>query len=81
MPDFKFDPDKHIYTLDGRAIPSVTQVLPYNYSYHSEYARQRGIYVHTMIELYNQDNLNEESLDKELQPFLNAYKKFRNDYK
>lgn len=76
MPDFSFDPDKHIYTLDGKVIPSVTQVLPYNYGNNAEYARQRGIYVHTMIELFNKQDLDEDNLDPELQPFLDAYKRF-----
>lgn len=76
MPTFEFIEEGHKYLLEGVQIPSVTQVLPYNYNGDFEYARQKGIYVHKAIELYNKDILDEDSLDPALIPYLDAYKLF-----
>lgn len=77
MPKFKFIEENHTYWLDDIQIPSVTQVLPYNFfGNDSEYNKDRGSKVHKMIELYNMKNLDEESLDPILIPYLQGYKKF-----
>lgn len=77
MQKFTFNPEGHIYKLDGIIIPSVSQVLPYSfYGNDSEYNKERGSLVHKMIELYNMKNLDEESLDPVLIPYLQGYKKF-----
>ncbi|MBT9138983.1 MAG: hypothetical protein DDT31_01563 [Syntrophomonadaceae bacterium] len=49
--------------------------MPYNYTGDTEQARLRGVYVHKAIELYNADNLDENSLDPALVPYLESYKK------
>lgn len=74
MPEFKFLEDTHTYLLDGVKIPSVTSVLPYNYTGENEYQRDRGSKVHKMIELYNNGELDEDTLDPVLQPYLESYK-------
>lgn len=77
MSNFRFIEENHIYLLDDVQIPSVTQVLPYNFfGNDSEYNKDRGSKVHKMIELYNMKNLNEENLDTVLVPYLTGYKKF-----
>lgn len=48
---WKFDPEKHEYTLNGYLVPSVTQILKdmdciSEFSMQSERARERGIMVH-----------------------------------
>ncbi len=78
MLKFEFLEDTHTYTLDGVVIPSVTQVLPYNYGNNAEYARQKGIYVHDMLDLYGRGNLDEESLDPILKDYLESYKLITN---
>lgn len=52
-----FDPDAHIYTADGVAVPSVTQLLP-EQDFHCtieqlETARLDGIERHSMMKMYN----------------------------
>lgn len=81
MPKFQFIEDGHKYLLEDdnkviHTLPSVTQVLPYNYNSDFEFARQKGIYVHKTTELYNKDILDEDTLDPALIPYLDAYKLF-----
>lgn len=78
---FTFDPKKHIYTLDGVEIPSVTSVLPYNFHGNAtDWHKDKGHYVHEMVRLYNLNDLDEDTLDSQLTPYLDAYKKFRENY-
>ena len=49
-----FDPETHIYTIDGRRLPSVTQVLSSVFEpkdYWTEWHRERGIAVHKAVEI------------------------------
>lgn len=70
----KFIEDTHTYLLDGVKIPSVTSVLPYNYTGDYEYQRDRGSKVHKMIELYSNGVLDEDELDPVLKPYLESFK-------
>jgi len=81
MHEFTFDPEGHVYKVNGVSLPSVTSVLPYNYRGNNEAAMLKGTYVHDMCRLYLEDNLDEESLDPALIPYLDAFKKFLNDSK
>lgn len=80
--DLTFDAEKHEYRLNGFVVPSVTQALAILYNFDVipkgtlEYARDRGIAVHAATALYDQDNLDEESLDPVLRPYLDAWKEF-----
>ncbi len=84
-----FKAETHEYFLDGAKIPSVTQVLKdagiINFSNVSieilNAACLFGIAVHKTCELYDMQNLDESSLDPNLQPYLNAWIKFRKDTK
>ena len=74
--------EDHIYTVDGKILPSVTQILavagPYKYvnKILLEKAAKFGVAVHRMIELFNRNRLNMDSLNVALVPYLEAWKKF-----
>ena len=89
MNNLTFREDDHSYFLDGVRIPSVTQVLKgaglIDYSgllnmpdgYKRLQAAQRfGTAVHKACELYDLDNLDEQSLDPALRPYLDGWIKF-----
>jgi len=81
MPDFRYLEKEHFYLLDGIRLPSVTEVLPYNfYGKATDYHKDKGQYVHDMIHLYNLNDLDEENLDLQLKPYLEAYIKFKAEY-
>lgn len=85
---FTFDEELHQYKLDGVVIPSVTQVLqgvgiidlsgiPAN---RLEAARLFGIAAHKATALSDKGTLDEENLDKNLRPYLEGWKLFRQEY-
>lgn len=77
--DFKFDPVRHIYTLYGRRIPSVTQILkPLTESIYSAIPKEvldkacaRGNYIHKYIE-----NIIKGESDKVDNLYLDEYKNY-----
>ena len=82
-----FDEASHLYKLDGKEIPSVTQILQgaglVDYSMLDEatrnFAMGRGSAVHLATELYDQNDLDMDSLDPCLLPYLSAWQQFRKD--
>ena len=75
MKKYSFRPEKHEYFINGACVPSVTQVLPYNfYGNESESKRLIGQYVHRMIELHDCNNLDEDTLHPVLRGYLKSYK-------
>ena len=76
MPKFTYDPQAHTYKLGDNRLISVTEVLPYRYMKDNQYAKDKGTYVHTACRLYLLNDLDEENLDPELVPYLDALKKF-----
>ena len=83
MPKFSFDPIRHIYTVDDRELVSVTQCLPKSefMSMDDDGPRVKGNYVHEVVRLYLLNDLNEDTLDGALIPYLDALKKFLSDSK
>jgi len=89
MPDFRFNPETHTYYLDGEVIPSVTQVLPYNYDPENTFPMEKGTAVHRMCYLNNIGKSDKEiMLDPDLMPwfltedfmgYLEANKRFRDE--
>jgi hypothetical protein len=79
----QFDPENHIYTLNGVKLPSVTQILHaegfIDTTWFTEYGRERGRYVHDIIHWYLTDELDDESIDPVLQPYFDAWLKFEAD--
>lgn len=85
MPELRFDEAEHRYYLDGRRLPSVTQVLEdvgiidYSKIPHEtrETALERGRVVHLLTELDDLDELDESTVDPQLAGYLEAWRRFR----
>ena len=81
----QFEPEQHVYTLDGQVLPSVTQILEPLVDYSKipfhvmENARQRGEYVHNACELYCWGTLDEDSIEPEYQAYIDAFKRFMDE--
>lgn len=83
--DMVFDEVAHAYFLNGKQLPSVTQLLKLVTSGMFdnipeevlEHKRQIGVAVHKACELLDMDDLDEGSLSPSLIPFVDAYKLFK----
>lgn len=82
----QFDPERHIYTVDGVQLPSVTEITRFcAYDYKSsqpwlaETAARRGTAVHEACALIDFGEEPEEQT--ELSGYLTAYRRFLKDYK
>lgn len=79
----EFSEADHTYTVDGTQYPSVTQVLQaegfIDTRWYDEWSREKGKYGHRATALYDQGDLDEASLDPVLVPYLDAWKRFRED--
>ena len=80
----KFDEATHTYTVQGVKFPSVTQVIADmglygDTSYFTEHSRQRGKFVHRIIEWYLSGELDESSIDPTIRPYFDAWRKFEAD--
>jgi len=76
-----FDAEKHEYRLDGVRLPSVTQIIADaglygNTSYFTDYSRDRGSFVHQIIEWHLSQELDEATIDPVLMPYFEAWKRF-----
>lgn len=79
--ELKFDEAAHRYTVGGKIIPSVTQIISavglYEFDFVSRQtlaiAAERGRCVHTYIEWHEQGVLDEDSIDPDLQGYFDAY--------
>ncbi len=80
-----FDAELHQYSVNGRIVPSVTQILAgvglSDYDdvprHILEVAQERGSIVHTYIEWYERGVLDYDSIDPALEGYFNAYLKCR----
>ena len=85
MAELVFNADMHTYTLGGRVLPSVTQVLSVLDQYEGvppsvlEAAREFGQHVHAACDLDNRGVLDEDALDPALAPYLAGWRKYRAD--
>lgn len=83
MAELLFDPVEHVYSVEGKRVPSVTQILAPLVDYSKvpretlERARQLGQAVHRMTELYDLDDLDMDCVADELRPYLTAWIRFR----
>jgi len=79
----EFHDDTHTYWMGKVRVPSVTQILAPLVDFTGirmsviERASARGNAVHYGTELYDQDNLDWDSLDPELRPYIDAWAEFR----
>ncbi len=76
-----FDKESHTYTLGGQKLPSVTEIISnsslIDKKWFTDYAATRGTYVHEACALLDNGKLAEDYLDDVLEPFVEAYKKFK----
>lgn len=75
-----FDPVQHTYCIDGRPVPSVTQVLKdvglIDTSWFTEEARLRGTYVHLATQYLDEGDLADESVNPLYRGYVQAYQRF-----
>jgi hypothetical protein len=78
--DVKFEEDGHLYTHNKTIIPSVTTILKeegfVDDTWFTEWAREKGSNVHLAIKYDVAGELDEETLDDEIRPYLKAFRKF-----
>ena len=81
-----FDQSAHTYAIDGRRLPSVTQVMDSAVTDYAgippailEYKSALGVAVHRACELYDNDDLDESTVDPVVVPYLTAWKTFLSD--
>lgn len=87
IPRLTFEPEHHIYRWDGQVVPSVTQILQdagiVDYSFiprdTREMALERGRLVHLATAMYDEGDLDSETLDPVLVPYVQAWEKFRDE--
>jgi len=81
--ELTFKADTHQYFNRGVELPSVTTILSdlgfVDKSFFTEYGRTRGKFVHLACELDDRGELEEESLDSVLLPYLEAWRSFKRD--
>lgn len=84
MINIEFEPITHTYKVDGKVLPSVTQVLesvgisdysmvPKNFL---EAAQQLGTDVHRLLELYDKGTLDYDTVDDYIAPYLPSWVDF-----
>jgi hypothetical protein len=84
-PALQFDPVEHIYSLNGVAVPSVTQILSdvgiVDYSQIPDGIRvmalERGRQVHLITQFFDENDLGR--FDPKLAGYLDAWKRFREE--
>ncbi|HRR41147.1 MAG TPA: hypothetical protein P5244_07945, partial [Syntrophales bacterium] len=78
-----YDPDKHLYFVDGRLMPSVTQILSaegfVDPTWFTVTGAERGTVVHELTRLHDEADLDEASVDPDLDGYLEAWKRFLSD--
>lgn len=83
MPNLAFDPDRHVYTVDGREVPGVTSILRsvglIDTEWVSDEGLIRGTYVHQAIQFDNEGDLDESTLAPEIRLKVEAYRKWKNE--
>lgn len=76
----ELDEATHRYSIDGRTVISVTQVMQQggiiDPSWYTEEARDRGTAVHAAIHYLNEGTLDYATIDPLIIPFLKAYVRF-----
>lgn len=80
-----FDKEHHRFTVNGKALPSVTQILRHegiipDMKYVTDRGLLRGTYVHSATEYFDNGTLDESTVDEEIKPYLDCYKQFKADY-
>jgi len=81
LPNLTFREEDHTYWDGDIEYPSVTTILQeeglIDTTWFDDWSRTRGIYVHKAVELYNKGELLEKDLDERLIPYLDAWRRFK----
>lgn len=78
-----FEEEGHIYKLDGKVIPSVTEIINFMDEYAGipkdvmQKAQKRGSMVHLCTHFYDNETLDYSSVDEKIEPYLAAWIQFR----
>lgn len=76
----EFNEDGHVYTYNGQHWPSITGILKdegfIDTAFYDEWSRDKGSHVHKAIKYYLADELDEETIDPVIVPYLSAFKRF-----
>lgn len=80
--EINFDAERHVYTdSQGREVPSVTGIISagglIDTKWSTAWHMERGTAVHRAVELFEQGDLDEGSLDPVIVPYLDAWHRFR----
>jgi len=82
MTQVHFEPTTHTYTLNGRRMPSVSEILRdaglVDGRWWTDEGRTRGQYVAQLTHYYDDGDLDFESLTPELKGYLDSWRAFRN---
>lgn len=78
-----FDGEGHRYTHNGQIVPSVTTILKeegfIDTTWFDDWSRDKGSMVHLACRYDLAGELDEETLDDEIRPYLSAFRKFMFD--
>ena len=79
-----FEPGSHVYTYKGQHWPSITQILKtegfIDTTWFDEWSRDKGSMVHLAVKYDIAGELNEESLDDEIRPYLTGFRNPRSEH-
>lgn len=80
-PELVLDEESHVYTLGGRVLPSVTEILCgaglVDTQWFTDAGKWRGSAVHAACWYEDENDLDEAGLDPRLAGYLAAYRKFK----
>src|SRR3990172_7625330 len=78
---FIYKAETHEYSVDGRRVPSLTEILNsagiVDSQWFNDYARDKGTFVHSMTAMWDKGTLDEDTLDPQLFMYLVAWRSFR----
>ena len=78
MDSVRFDKEKHVYMIDGKKLPSVTEIINSVIQrdfYADEFQMHKGSMIHLALKLYLQGKLDENSIDERIKCRVEAGKK------
>ena len=79
---FSFDEKEHKYFLGDVEIPGFTYLLKESEliddRFYTEFSRSRGKSIHLAVQLDNEGDLDESTLDPKIVPYLKAWREFKN---
>ena len=80
-PVIVFDEGAHVYKVNDRVVPSVTQIIYaaglVDDTWFTDEARNRGRIVHTASHYLDENDLVLDSLDEKYRPYLSAWERFK----